>query len=530
MIGDGINGILLDRRGGALYPAGLEICTEWEQLLSRRRYNLRDPVGFKGTAYLKHSSLNMLKTVRKTIENSAMLERGEHVLVAVSGGPDSVALLQALFRLSAEYRLRLTVAHLNHGIRGDEAKKEQEFVDHLCTGMGITCICKTIDIHMLQIGSGKSLEEIGREERYRFLRATAETCGARKIATGHHSDDQAETVLINLIRGSGPEGLRGIIPVRDGRIIRPLLHVRRGEILEFLDREGLAYMVDSSNLNPIFFRNRIRNELIPELATRYNPRIVEGLCHMAEIVRREDDYLESTVRQVLHQWGIVPGTAETLLPIAAFQEVHKALQGRIIKYLLEAIAPSGNGIGYRHIEAVLAILRPSRRSRISLDLPCLICVDREESMLRIRRVCSRQIRRDSRNEKTPPFTYSYPVEVPGIVYLNMIGRNIRFETIDKPGLQEMKNQPRVAFMDFERISLPLILRNHRPGDRIDPLGMSGMKKVKSYFMDGKIPRLSRNTIPLLVDDRSVIWIVGERISDRVKVTERTKKVLKAEMV
>jgi tRNA(Ile)-lysidine synthase len=472
----------------------------------------------------------MLKTVRTTIENFAMLERGEHILVAVSGGPDSVALLQALFRLSAEYRLSLTVAHLNHGIRGDEAKREQEFVCNLCAGMGITCICKTVEIHMLQIGSGKSIEEIAREERYRFLHATAETCGARKIATGHHRDDQAETVLINLIRGSGPEGLRGITPVRDGRIIRPLLHVSRGEILEFLNREGLAYVVDNSNLSPMFLRNRIRNELIPELATRYNPRIVEGLCHMAEIIRREDDYMEKTVRQVLHQWGIVPSTAETLLPIAAFQELHEAIQARIIKFTLEAVAPSGNGIGYHHIEAVLAISQSSLRRYVSLDLPWLIRVDREGSVLRIRRVYSRQIRRDRRNERTPPSVYSYPVEVPGMVYLNVIGRNISFELIDKPGLQEMKNEPWVAFMDFECISPPLILRNHRSGDKIDPLGMAGMKKVKSYFIDGKIPRLPRSNIPLLVDDRSVIWIAGERISDRVKVTERTKKVLKAEMV
>jgi tRNA(Ile)-lysidine synthase len=472
----------------------------------------------------------MLKKVRKTIEDSAMLERGEHILVAVSGGPDSVALLQALFRLSAEYQLRLIAAHLNHGIRGDEAKREQEFVSRLCAGMGITCICKAVDIHMLQVGSGKSLEEIGREERYRFLHATSEIYGARKIATGHHRDDQAETILINLIRGSGPEGLRGITPVRDGRIIRPLLHVRRAEILEFLNRERLAYVVDSSNLSPMFLRNRIRNELIPELATRYNPRIVEGLCHMAEIVSREDDYMKDTVQQVLHQWGIVPGTAETLLPIAAFQKLHEAMQRRIIKYLLEAVAPSGNGIGYRHIEAVLAISRPSLHRHTSLDLPCLVCVDREGSVLRIRRVCSRQIRRDTRIEKTPSSAYSYPVEVPGMIYLSVIGRNIRFEMIDKPCLQEMKNQPGVAFMDFERISPPLILRNHRPGDRINPLGMSGMKKVKSYFIDGKIPCLPRNKIPLLVDDRSVVWIAGERISDRVKVTERTKNVLMAEMV
>jgi tRNA(Ile)-lysidine synthase len=472
----------------------------------------------------------MLKTVRKTIEDYGMLKRGDHLLVAVSGGPDSVALLRALFRLAAEYQLRLTAAHLNHGLRGDEAKKEQQFVSHLCAGLGITCFCKAIDIHMLRAGSGKSIEEIGREERYRFLIETAETCGARKIATGHHRDDQAETVLINLIRGSGPKGLKGIRPIRDGRIIRPLLNVSRTEILAFLNREGLAYVVDSSNLNPIFLRNRVRNELIPELTTRFNPRIVEGLCHLAEIVRREDNYLQATVRQILQQWGVVLGAAETSLPIARFRELHEAMQGRIIKYLLEAASPSGNGIGYRHIEAVLRILRPSSRRRASLHLPCLICVDRDGDALRIRRECSRQVRREARNEKTGPSFYSYPVEVPGMVHLNAIGRDIRFDVIDKPGFQEMKDQPGVAFMDFERIAPPLILRNHRPGDRIEPLGMSGIKKVKSYFIDSKIPYRLRNRIPLLVDDRSVVWIAGERISDRVKVTERTKRVLTAEMV
>jgi tRNA(Ile)-lysidine synthase len=472
----------------------------------------------------------MLKTVRKTIEEFGLLERGEHLLVAVSGGPDSVALLQALLRLSADYRLHLTAAHLNHGLRGAEAKREEEFVSRLCAGMGITCICKTVDMHTLWRGSGRSLEEIGREERYRYLFETAERCGARKVATGHHRDDQAETVLINLIRGSGLEGLKGMRPIRDGRLIRPLLNVSRGEILAFLNRERLTYTVDSSNLSPVFLRNRIRNELIPELATRYNPRIVEGLCHMAEIVRREDEYLQAEVGQILRQWGIEPDGGEPLLPIAPFLELHEAMQGRIVKYLLEAVSPSGSGLGYRHIEAVLTILRRSPPRPASLDLPCLIRVEREGCVLRIGRVTGRQARRDGLSEKRRPPAYSYPVEVPGLVRLDAIGRDVRFEVIDKPSLREMKNLQGVAFMDLERIDPPLVLRNHRPGDRIEPLGMSGMKKVKSYFIDGKIPYLLRNRIPLLVDERSVVWIAGERISDRVKVTKRTKKVLKAEMV
>ena len=303
---------------------------------------IRRSCDLKVSPYRKYL-LTMLQTVRKTIERSSMLTRGDHLLVAVSGGPDSVALLRALVLLSSEYQLHLTTAHLNHGLRGTEAEEEEDFVRRISQALGIACICKTVDIRLLQIGKGRSLEEIGREERYRFLDEAAAACGARKIATGHHRDDQAETVLINLIRGSGIAGLKGIAPVRDDRIIRPLLDVSRGEILEFLNREGFAYRVDSSNLDPIYLRNRIRNGLIPDLKASYNPRIVTGLCHMAEIVRREDDYLQNVVRQILHEWGIIPGADEIHLPTSTFLKLHEAIQGRIIKRLIEAAMPSGTG-------------------------------------------------------------------------------------------------------------------------------------------------------------------------------------------
>lgn len=338
----------------------------------------------------------MLKRVRKTIADSAMLERENHILVAVSGGPDSVALLRVLVLLSFEYELRLTTAHLNHGLRGAEAQKEEAFVHSLCAGMGINCISKTVDIRTLRKGSGRSLEEVGREQRYRFLDETAQTCGAKKIATGHHRDDQAETVLINLLRGSGLEGLKGIVPVREGRIIRPLLHIGREEILEFLNREGLPYITDSSNLGLHFLRNRIRHQLIPELTARYNPAIVRGLSHTAEIIRREDDYLQTVVRQLLIRWGVVPGEADILIPLADFIDLHEALQGRVIKYLLVSTAPSGNSIGYRHVEAVLALTSLSRRRKASLDLPGLIRVEKDGNVLKIGRVNARPVRSGKR--------------------------------------------------------------------------------------------------------------------------------------
>ncbi|MCX5820942.1 MAG: tRNA lysidine(34) synthetase TilS [Deltaproteobacteria bacterium] len=471
----------------------------------------------------------MLNQIRKTIETHSMLEQGDHLVVAVSGGPDSVALLRALALLTDEFRLRLTTAHLNHGLREEEADEEEAFVRRLSDGMGIACICKKTDIRALKEGKRRSLEEIGREERYRFLQETAEKCGAVKIAVGHHRDDQAETVLLHLLRGSGPEGLRGILPVLDGRIIRPLLDVGRADILAFLRREGLTYRSDSSNESPLFLRNRIRNELIPGLAAHCNPRLIEGLCQTAGIIRREDDYLRGVVRQIIRRFGIDPGSEEVALPVADFLVLHEAIQGRIIKCLLEGAAPLRNGIGYRHIEAVLVLARRSVGRFISLDLPFGIRVERKGGILRIRKEGERRARKNDGKKKNP-LRFEYRVDIPATIHLSEIDRTIRLEWIEKPQIREMKDRPETAFMDYECMTLPLILRNMRPGDRVAPLGTGGTKKLKDYFIDRKIAATCRGEIPLLVDAGSIIWIAGERISERVRVTEKTRKVLKAEIV
>jgi tRNA(Ile)-lysidine synthase len=467
----------------------------------------------------------MLNQIRKTIETHSMLERGDHLVVAVSGGPDSVALLRVLALLKEEFRLRLTTAHLNHGLRKEEADEEEAFVRCLSEGMGIACICKKTDIRALKEVRRRSLEEIGREERYRFLNETAEKCGAVKIAVGHHRDDQAETVLLHLLRGSGPEGLRGILPVRDGRIIRPLLDVGRSSILAFLRREGLTYRKDSSNESPLFLRNRIRNELIPGLTEKYNPRLIDGLNQTAGIIRREDDYLRGVVRQILGCWGIDPGSKEVELPVADFVTLHEAIQGRIIKCLLESAAPSRNGIGCRHIETVLVLARRAAGRYVSMDLPFRIRVERKGGVLLIRKAGVWGV---GKRERTPRFEYR--VEIPATIHLSEIDRTIRLEWINRPRIQEMKERPETAFMDYERMTLPLVLRNMRPGDRVAPLGMWGTKKLKDYFIDRKIAAPCRSGIPLLADAESIIWIAGERISERVRVSEKTRKVLKAEII
>ncbi len=471
----------------------------------------------------------MLNQVRQTIESHSMLKRDDRLVVAVSGGPDSVALLHILARLRHEYRLHLTMAHLHHGLRTGEADRDEAFVRRLSAEMGIACVCRRADVRALQRKSGRSLEETGREERYRFFQEAAERCGAVKIAVGHHRDDQAETVLLHLLRGSGLGGLRGILPVRDGRIIRPLLDVGRKEILEFLRNEGIPYMTDSSNESIMFLRNRIRNELIPELTSRYNPRLIEALCRMADLFRREDDYLREVVRQTISGWTAGENIANVAIPVAEFIALHEAIQGRIVKCLLESAAPSQNGIGCRHVESVLMLARREDCRCLSLDLPFGIVVERERNILRIRKTGERRVGRKRIEKKTPP-GYEYKVEIPATVYLDEIGLAVRLEWSAKPKQNEMMRRPEIAFMDYDRMVLPLVLRNMRPGDRISPLGLGGTKKLKGYFIDRKIAATRRSEIPLLVDAESIVWIGGERISERVRVTEKTRRVLKAGIV
>jgi len=468
----------------------------------------------------------MLNQVRQTIESHSMLKRGDHLVVAVSGGPDSVALLHILARLRNEYQLHLTTAHLHHGLRTGEADRDEAFVRRLSAEMGIACVCRRADVRALQRKSGRSLEETGREERYRFLQAAAERCGAMKIAVGHHRDDQAETVLLHLLRGSGMGGLRGILPVRDGRIIRPLLNVGRTEILEFLRNEGIPYMTDSSNESIMFLRNRIRNELIPELTSRYNPRLIEALCRMADLFRREDHYLREVVRQTIGGWAAGGDFGNVAIPLAEFRALHEAIQGRIMKCLLESAAPSQNGIGCRNIESVLILARRDDCQYLSLDLPFGIVVERERGILRIRKRGERRVGR-KRIERATTSRYEYKVEIPTTVYLDEIGLMVRLEWSAKPTLNEMLRRPEIGFMDYDRLVLPLVLRNMRPGDRINPLGLGGTKKLNEYFIDRKIAATRRREIPLLVDAESIVWIGGERISERVRITEKTRRVLKA---
>jgi len=469
----------------------------------------------------------MLDKVRRTIGRYDMLTPGERLIAAVSGGSDSVALLKVLTLLAPEYRLSLVVAHLNHGLRGDEADREEDFVRRLSRSMGLPFVCSKVDVAGLR-ERGKSLEEACREQRYAFLKRVAGECGAARIALGHHLRDQAETVLMNLLRGGGPGGLRGMPPVREGIIVRPLLEVTREEILVFLQEKGLAFMNDSSNDQDCYYRNRIRRHLLPFLRENFNPRIEESLFRTAEILSQEDDYLEEEVNRWLDRQGVTCGNGEPQLLISELMMLHEALRRRVLKSLMVRTCGAGKAIGFKHVQAALALAAGVEGSA-KLDLPGGVELQREYGLLIFSPQSGQQVSCGEGPRRT--LDYCYPVSVPGRVEVKEAGLAIEFRLADRPPASRPVERPgRIAYLDYDTICPPLVIRNTKPGDRIQQPGMAGRKKIQALFIDEKVPRARRLFWPLLTDQQSVIWAAGLRISARAVITENTRQVLQAEII
>ena len=456
-----------------------------------------------------------MRTVKDTIERNAMLAPGDRVGVAVSGGADSVALLRILANLAAEYTLELVALHLNHGIRGEESDRDEAFVKDLTGSMGIPLEIENISIPTLRRERGGSLEDLCREERYAFFERMARRHTLNKIALGHTVNDQAETVIMRFLRGSGLEGLKGFLPVRDGIYIRPLMEVTRDEITSFLGEEGIPFVTDSSNRDETYLRNRIRGRLVPELKASYNARLEENIGRTAEILRLEDDFIRESVAGIVAEWKIDTDSAR--LPVARLKELHPALLWRLVKTILETHSPVKNGIGYLHVKAVADLVDGPNPSACA-NLPFNLTARREYDDLII-----------APDDGSPDgCDFSYEVQIPGSVDIAETGGRMVFDLVDATEVDTRSDNP--VFMDYDTISFPLVVRSMRAGDRIRPLGMEGTKKVAALLMDEKVPKVRRRSIPLLADRASVLWVPGVRLSDRVKMTDMTEKVVKAEII
>ncbi len=466
----------------------------------------------------------MLEKVRKTVRNYQLLVKGDKVVAAVSGGPDSVCLLKVLTLLADEYRLELLIAHLNHGMRGEESDRDEAFVRSLGKDLDLRVETGKVDIPGLLKGGGISPEDLCRIERYRFLSEVCRQHQFTKVALGHHRNDRVETVLMNFLRGSGAEGLKGFSPSRGGIYVRPLFDLSRAEILDFLRSAGLRYAIDSTNNSEDYLRNRLRRHLIPWIEKHYNPGFSENLISMSEILASENAYMKEAAENVLRRWGIETNKREIRIGIEDLLSCHPALQKRIAMILLLKLTPSEKGIGYRHITSVLDLAGGSNPSG-SLDLPFNIHVRRDYGSLVFTKTDLR-----GRSRAVPEGGFFYSVQIPGVLELTNLGTRLRFELTIANGSEKKPVDLRQVFMDYDKISFPLAVRNMEPGDRIRPFGMTGRKKLSDLFIDLKIPRFNRSRLPILVDREEVLWIPGIGLSEKVRTTPKTRKILKAEII
>ncbi len=468
----------------------------------------------------------MLDRVRKTIRAHGMLQRGDHVLAGVSGGADSVALLAVLQRLGPCCGVTLTAAHFNHGTRAGESDRDEAFVRALCKVRGIPLL--TGALGTARRARGLSVEDFLRRERYAFLESARRKSGADRIALGHQKGDQAETVLMNIIRGSGVGGLAGIPPVRDGgRLIRPLIDCSPREIVAYCRREGLPFVTDSSNADERFLRNRIRRSLLPELERRFNPAIVDSLCRLAEVVRQEDGYMSEEARKALEPWP--RGASGASIPLAGLVVLHPALRRRIVLEIVRGLAGPDCAVGLDHVQSVLNLAGGARTGG-SLDLPGRLLVRKSYGRLEfVRGGTPDRRQRGERPGEGPAGAFRVAVPVPGTIRIEQLGLRMRFRVLRRPPSSPAATA-RTAYLDLERVCGPLVVRSASPGDRIQPLGMKGSRKLSRLFIDEKIPRDRRNRFPLLADDVSILWVPGLRLSERARVDGGTRRVLKVEII
>jgi tRNA(Ile)-lysidine synthase len=452
------------------------------------------------------------------IQDHCPIPSQSRLLVAVSGGPDSVCLLHVLVKLKKELGIELYAAHLNHQLRGAESEADAQYVFDLAQSLNVPATIAKRDVAGYQAQKRISLEEAAREVRYNFLAQTAKALGASQVAIGHTRDDHIETILMHLIRGSGTRGLQGLAPhvkwqTADAviTVVRPLLEVSREEIQSYCQEHNLMPRLDSSNLSLSPLRNRIRLRLLP-LLKGYNPRIADALLRTAHIAADDAAFLEKAGDRLWHQ--VAQRQENTIiLNKEPFLTLPPALKRQVLRLSLEKLIGNLKDIEASHVEEIMnALSKPAGRS-LSLPGSLTFTIEYDRYLLGEDSLALSPL---------PPLESELNLAIPGKTTLNdwhvvanITNREQRIE----------KGDSLTAHFDFDKTGDKLAVRNRKPSDRFCPLGMSQPKKLGEFMIDTKIPRLWRKRVPIVSSPQQIIWVVGWRIDDRVKVTENTKRVL-----
>lgn len=447
-----------------------------------------------------------------TIEKYNLIENGDKVILGLSGGPDSVCLLHILNRLKEVLDIEVYAAHLNHQIRGMEAQKDALYVSQLCESLGITFFVKSMNVPQYCKENKLSLEEGARKLRYEMFFELKEKLNANKIAIAHNMNDQAETVLMRMMRGTGLQGLKGIDYIRDGIIIRPLLEVERSEIESYCEEYKLNPRIDSTNLESIYTRNKIRLELIPYMRDNFNSNITESIVRMSNSLRSDNDFIEEEAFKKFKEVAFINGY-NLEVNLQKYVNLHKSLKSRIIRHAIKYVLGDTNFIDQKHIEEVIELEGENKVDK-KIILPRGLFVYRQKNKLIF----------TTKEIVLEEIEFSYKVPKNGFVKINEANIIIETETMPINRYKALKRDKSLKWFDCNKIKGGIIVRNRKSGDKIK-LSM-GSKKLKELFIDLKIPKEERSKVPVLQDDNGILCVGNFRNSEAYKIDETTKEVLK----
>jgi tRNA(Ile)-lysidine synthase len=422
-------------------------------------------------------------------------------------------LLDFMKQLAGEVGLHPAVIHFNHQLRGEESVADEQFVRGRAKSLGMEFIHGEADVAKVARERHSNLEATARELRYRFFFSLVHQGRVDKVVTAHTANDQAETVLLRLLRGSGAKGLGGIYPVLEGKVLRPFLTLTRADVQAELSRRGLHFRVDSSNRDTQFLRNKVRAELVPLLERNYNPGIVPLLTELAARARDDEAYLERQAEERAHAWRIREGKEEKI-PVSAFAQFPTSLGRRVLRQMIAAARGHLRGVTHAHIEALRRFAMEGQSGR-RLVLPQGLVARREFEWLII----------GVQGPKTVVKGFSYPVEVPGEIRIPELGLTLLFKIVNACQSGKAYNAVEAVNIDLSRLSGKLRLRNWRAGDSLQPAGSRRVRKVKELFQKRKIPLGQREFWPVLECGNSVVWVRGFPPHDQVAVSRATESVV-----
>jgi tRNA(Ile)-lysidine synthase len=485
----------------------------------------------------------LLDEVRGTIDGHGLLLRGETVVVGVSGGPDSLCLLHLLCRLRGEYDFGLHVAHLHHGLRGPDADADAAFVAKLAASWHLQHTVEETDVAEVANQHGLAVEEAARRARYAFLGNVAAAIGARAIAVGHNADDQAETVLMHWLRGSGTAGLRGMLPltrfsdfrlldpadVAPGlaglRLIRPLLETPRTEIEAYCARHHLEPRFDRSNLDTTYFRNWLRHEVLPLLA-RHNPNVREVIRRSARVMADDHDLLRSLLQDIWPSVILHESDEQIVFDLVAWRGLPTSLQRSTLREAIHRLRRSLRNINFIHVENALLVARDGTTGK-QATLPGNLALTLDYDRFIVG--CVGAVATLPDWPLLPSDSIPLPVELPGDTPLPDCDWTLRVSAVhrtDLPPDWSANDDPWRAFLDVTATGRKTWLRTRRLGDRFQPLGMGGgTVKLADFLTNEKVPRAIRDHLPLLVNEAGLVWVCGLRVDERARVSERTEEVL-----